>query len=225
MTTRLTVAKISTVVPAHNEEELLEACLISIQAAAKYSPLPVEVVVVADECVDRTAKMAARYGQVIEVAHRNVGAARQSGFRATTRPNDAWMATTDADSTVPIDWFAHQVARAELGVELLAGTVHVTNWETYSKQLQHDYEHRYQMAHPTTRIHGCNLGFLGRRYLSVGGFAPLAVREDVDLVTRFVRAGAYVVWSDESPVVTSARRTSRAAGGFAAHLTGLELAQ
>lgn len=221
----MTIDKIVVVIPAHNEEDLLESCLVSVQTAAQRSGMPVEIIVVADSCTDGSAKIAARYGRVLKVANRNVGAARHAGFRTIQRPHSAWMATTDADSVVPSDWLSRHMAHAAAGVELFAGTVHVTDWETYPAQVRHSYEHRYRTAHPSTRIHGCNLGFLGRRYASVGGFAPMALHEDVDLVRRFVESGARVVWGDESPVVTSARRTSRASGGFAAHLASLEAAQ
>ncbi|PRZ42255.1 glycosyl transferase family 2 [Antricoccus suffuscus] len=219
----MTISKIVVVIPAHNEEDLLESCLVSVRTAALHSSVPVDTIVVADSCTDRTAEIAARFGQVLQVAHRNVGAARRAGFRAVKGPHSIWMATTDADSVVPNDWLSSHMMHAEAGVELLAGTVQVTNWGAFPAEVQRDYERRYRMALPSTRIHGCNLGFDGRRYVSIGEFAPLALHEDVDLVHRFVEAGARVVWSDESPVVTSSRRTSRAPGGFATHLTSLEV--
>ncbi len=225
MNTLSTIASIAIVVPAHNEETLLESSLISIHAAAERAPLPVEVIVVADQCTDRTAEIAAQFGPVVQIADRNVGAARRAGFRAVTSPHTAWMVTTDADSVVPVDWLTDQMTYARAGVELVAGTVRVVDWDTYSSRTRFAYERRYRTVDPSTRIHGCNLSFLGSRYLSVGGFAPLALHEDVDLVHRFVRAGAHVVWSDRSPVVTSGRRKSRADGGFAAHLSSLDLAR
>ena len=215
------VTKIGVVVPAHNEEELIESCLRSIRSAARHSPLPVELIVVADTCDDRTAEVALSYGSVIEVSHHNVGAARRAGFHALREPQRTWLTTTDADSVVPDDWFAWQLIYASAGVELLAGTVCVRDWSTYSHHVQNDYERRYRAARASTRIHGCNLGFLGSRYTSIGGFASLAVDEDRDLVRRFLAAEARVVWSDAFPVTTSARTTGRAPGGFAAYLRTL----
>ena len=220
----MAVAEIVVVVPAHDEEELLPRCLTSLVNAAQYARVPVEVLVVADACSDRTAAIARQFGRLVEVDVKNVGAARRMGFEQVRRTSDTWLATTDADSEVPVGWFAAQLHHAAAGVELVAGTVRVDNWSGYLPDKQRLYEWSYGGADPETRIHGCNLAFRGTTYWALGGFAPLPLREDVALVTRFVEAGANVVWTDESPVVTSARRTSRLAGGFAQHLADMESA-
>ena len=43
------------VVPAHDEETLLPACLAALRGAASALRLPVHVVLVADACTDQTA--------------------------------------------------------------------------------------------------------------------------------------------------------------------------
>ena len=47
------------VVPAHNEEEVLPACLMGLRYAAAAISIPVHVMVVADTCTDRTGATAA----------------------------------------------------------------------------------------------------------------------------------------------------------------------
>ena len=71
-------------------------------------------------------------------------------------------------------------------------------------------------------IHGANLSFSSKAYLNVGGFAPLACHEDVDLVNRFKAQGYDILWSNKVRVTTSSRLEARASEGFAAFLNNLE---
>ena len=71
-------------------------------------------------------------------------------------------------------------------------------------------------------IHGANLSFNSEAYLNVGGFAPLACHEDVDLVNRFKAQGYDILWSNKVRVTTSSRLEARASEGFAAFLNNLE---
>ena len=57
--TRSQLAVAGVVVPAHNEEDLLPACLAALQKAAGQARIPVHLLVVADDCTDGTAAVAA----------------------------------------------------------------------------------------------------------------------------------------------------------------------
>src|SRR5664279_5352050 len=46
---------------------------------------------------------------------------RRTRPRGGTGSQQLWLATTDADSTVPADWLAEQLRLAALGVEVVAG--------------------------------------------------------------------------------------------------------
>ena len=75
------------VVPAHDEEDLLPACLAALQKAAGQARIPVHLLVVADSCTDGTAVVAADGGaEVMGIRARNVGAARA----ASSRPNTCY---------------------------------------------------------------------------------------------------------------------------------------
>jgi hypothetical protein len=62
------------------------------------------------------------------------------------------------------------------------------------------------------------MGFRSEAYWRVGGFAPLASGEDVDLVDRFRAADLNIDWDDQLWVTTSDRQRGRAPDGFADHL-------
>ena len=103
------------VVPAHNELSHLPACLRSVTTAALCLPVPTLVVVVLDACDDGSDGLAGSFGQdvhFVSVDAGNVGAARAAGFEYARSEcgqgseDNAWYATTDADSAVPADWLS-----------------------------------------------------------------------------------------------------------------------
>ncbi len=66
------------------------------------------------------------------------------------------------------------------------------------------------------------MGFSTEAYLWAGGFAPLAVSEDVSLVQALLGSGARIAWSAAPRVTTSARFLGRLSGGFADYLRRLD---
>lgn len=215
------ITSVAVVVPAHDEATTLPACLASLRRAAQRSPVPVRLIVVADACADATVSVARRGGAgVVEIGARNVGAARAAGLRqaiatAGTEPARIWLATTDADSTVPPDWLSAHLRYAALGWEAVLGTVKVADWSARPPHLPDVYLRRYGVwngEHP--HVHGANLGFGAAAYLAAGGFPPLRTSEDHALVHAIVACGRRVLRTSDLPVVTSARRTARAPRGF-----------
>lgn len=226
------------VVPAHNEESVLDACLSSVHDAADQSGVPTSVIVVLDACTDRSADIAdawsaARSCTVVAIEHRNVGAARAAGFRtdrtgtdragaghaASEYGTDTWYATTDADSVVRPDWLSSQLAHAERGARVVAGTVLTDLGDgELAAAYRAGYRHRQGHGH----IHGANLGIRADTYWGVGGFRALVTAEDVDMVRRLEQSSVPVLYSCDAPVTTSNRRIGRAPHGFASHLAALE---
>ena len=123
------IRSVGVIVPAHDEQDLLPACLASVRRAAQaLRGVPVHVVVVADACRDRTVRVARRGGaSVVSIDARSAGAARAAGAREVLRrtrqldPASVWLATTDADSVVPSDWLVGQCALANAGWEVVVG--------------------------------------------------------------------------------------------------------
>jgi glycosyltransferase involved in cell wall biosynthesis len=89
---------ISFVVPAHNEERLLDATLCALHAAARSLGEPYELVVADDASTDRTAALAQAHGAtLVQVAHRQIAATRNAGARAA---QGEWLVFVDADTLV-----------------------------------------------------------------------------------------------------------------------------
>ncbi len=210
---------IAVIVPAHNEEAYIEACLISIAKAAKCPHLPDEqvcIVVILDNCSDRTGPIAAAFGvQILECQARNVGVARALGAHWALAAGARWLAFTDADSEVAPDWLSRQLC---LNVDAVCGTVQVRDWTLHGEEVQRKFEAVYEDREGHRHVHGANLGLTADAYQTCGGFEPLATGEDVALVRRLEEGGLSIAWTAATRVTTSARLQFRAPAGFGAAL-------
>lgn len=216
---------IGVVVPVHNEEACLDACLKALHVAAAHPDLmhePVMVAVVLDACTDDSAAIAARHANAnvttLAVAARNVGVARHAGAEHLLAHGARWLAFTDADSRVAPDWLAAQLA---LRADAVCGLVTVEDWSDQPEHVAIRFAERYRHMEDHRHIHGANLGVCSGAYLRAGGFPPHTSSEDVALVQRLIALEAQIAWSTLPRVVTSARAQGRAPAGFADHLAML----
>jgi glycosyltransferase involved in cell wall biosynthesis len=220
---------IGVIVPANDEEELIDACLDALCRACRHPGLanePVRIVVVLDHCRDGSAAVVGRWLRrhperitMLEIDARNVGAARNAGAAQLIEAGARWLAFTDADSRVAATWLTQQLS---LNSDAVCGSIAVEDWSGFSDAVRQRFHERYQDREHHRHVHGANLGVATLAYLRAGGFLPLRVSEDVALVKALVASGATVAWSALPRVFTSARRSSRTRGGFADHLLGLE---
>jgi glycosyltransferase involved in cell wall biosynthesis len=243
------IRSVGVIVPAHDEQDLLPACLASVRRAAQaLRGVPVHVVVVADACRDRTARVARRGGaSVVSIDARSAGAARAAGAREVLRrtgqldPENVWLATTDADTLVPAHWLRQQVRHASQGWDAIVGTIQVDDWSGYPPGTRSLFRERYEGVEAVAgvegvggvggvgggvgqhgHVHGANLGFRASAYLRAGGFPELPTAEDHALVAALTAGGSRVLRTRALPVTTSARRVSRAPRGFSHYLARLE---
>lgn len=217
----MSVAAVGVVIPARDEEALLGRCLDALAVAiARIHPLVVETVVVLDSCRDASADVAADRPWVTThvINEGNVGRARQVGTELVLqrlrryRPEEVWLANTDADSAVPPAWLQAQVAHADDGFDAVVGTVAVTDWSDHHAETRRRWSAAYFAVEQHMHIHGANLGLAAAAYSVIGGWPALSVHEDVELVRRLGRHR--VLATSALPVVTSARRDARVRGGF-----------
>ena len=226
--------RIGVIVPAQDEADTIERCIRSIRAAhaALGGRDQLWIVVAADSCSDGTAPLARAAlegsGEVIECRVRSAGAARRLGAAAVLAhfkdaPSSAiWLANTDADSHVPVDWLKRHLEYAHEGDTAVAGIVRLEldTSEACCAQaaLQGIYRHAADGSH--THVHGANLGVRADAYLAVGGWDRLPLAEDHCLWNRLKAGGWRLRSSILSCVTTSARLQGRAPGGFADTLRG-----
>ncbi|HEY5667999.1 MAG TPA: glycosyltransferase family A protein, partial [Candidatus Saccharimonadales bacterium] len=100
---KTTRQSVSIVIPAYNEERHLRACL---QAIAKQTIQPLEVIVVDNNSTDRTAQVAREFPFVRVVSEHRQGRvfARNAGFGAA---KGEILGRIDADIILPSTWVEH----------------------------------------------------------------------------------------------------------------------
>lgn len=214
---------IAVIVPAHNEEALIRRCLVSIMAAAQCSALlgeEVRTYVALDRCSDDTAVIVDEMSAIaVHGSHGNVGNARASAAEAALFAEPRWLAFTDADSRVPVDWLFAQV---NSGGDAFCGVVDVDDWEDYGAPVIAAFRRNASRFDGHPHVHGANFGVSPHWYRRAGGFSSLPAHEDVALVDALVTAGASIARRAQPVVLTSARRIARASAGFSDHLHHLE---
>lgn len=225
MTTRIDA--IAVVVPAHDEEDLLAACLASLEIAVlavRGLVERVEVIVALDACSDGSAQIAAAAGVgTITLGARAVGAARSAGLDAALRslapirPGRIWTAHTDADSVVPAHWLTHQLALARAGADAVVGTVRPDFADLSAEQVDAWWA-THTAGEANGHVHGANLGLRADVLLAAGGFPASSAHEDVQLMAAVTSSGAQIVASDAAWVRTSGRAIARAPEGYATYL-------
>lgn len=155
---------IGVVVPAHDEEACLGACLAALSAAARHPALrgeAVRIVIVLDACADGSRGVVERHAAVqpegdhddgarairlrgaevaldcIEIDARNVGAARAAGAERLLALGARWLAFTDADTLVSPSWLAAQLdLHARAGAEVVCGSIAVDDWSPHRQHAE-----------------------------------------------------------------------------------------
>lgn len=222
------------VVPAANEEALLDRCLSALQvsrrvALARHPQLTsVRIVLVLDRCTDASATIAARHPAVetLTVAVGSVGPARHRGVAhllATgphAAPERTWIANTDADSEVSPGWLAGMLDDAARGAHLVLGTVRPDHG--LPADIDAAWRRRHQRRDDHPHVHGANFGIRADAYTALGGWPLVPTGEDQTLADRARSAGnLHIVRTGRLPVSTSSRLDGRALLGFSSYLRAL----
>ncbi len=109
----------SIIIPAHDEERVIGACLAACREAAKPVAEPVELIVVLNRCSDRTERIASEAGaHIVREDRRNLSAVRNAGACAAS---GEILITVDADSRMSPRTLA-EVERALVSAMILKVT-------------------------------------------------------------------------------------------------------
>lgn len=214
---------IAALVPAHNEADLIGACLQSLLQAARHPAVEregVRILVGLDRCTDATEAVCRHFGvETLLVDAGCVGVTRARLADVAVVQGARWISCTDADTTVPHDWFAAQLACT---ADAFCGVVQVDDWKDFSSAVRRRFARSERARNGHRHVHGANMGFSAAAYLRSGGFQPLTCGEDVALIAAIERAGGNVARLGAPRVITSARREARAPNGFSHFLKCLE---
>jgi len=200
------MAKISVVVPAHNEEATLSATL---EALRRQDLKEFELIVVDSASTDATAEVAKAYDAlVIRVDEPGSARARQAGFEAAS---GHIVASTEADSIPPPDWLGRLVGpfRNPQVVGTYGGLSLIGDGLAF-KMAERFFIHWQRLNHALKRPIFCGANFAVRKriFLEVGGFMWRNTLphegEDIRLAVKLLKMGK-VVFMPDLLVATSTR--------------------
>ena len=198
--------KISIVVPAFNEATMLPLCLDAIQKQDYKGDF--EVIIADNASTDNTVRIAQKFNaKVVYEKRRGAVYARITGFNAAT---GEIIASTDADTLVPIDWLTSiEIALRDQNYAGIVGAYELNNTNTFSKKLVGSFVPYLRFIDKLVGAHFAGANFAVRRlaYIEVGGFDPSFITgEDLELSRRLRDCGFELKVDYKICVKTSARR-------------------
>lgn len=198
------------VIPVYNEENYIGACL---DAIACQQVMPDEVIVVDNNSIDRTVKIAQKYTFVRVVKEKKQGVlhARNAGFNAV---NSTIIGRIDSDTLLPPDWvkavikFYDDSAHADYA---LTGGCYFYNvrfpklcgWAVGQIAFRFN---RFLLGHYI--LYGSNMAFLSTQWHNVKDLVCIDqdVHEDLDLAIHLHRLGYLITYHESLRVKVAMRR-------------------
>ena len=200
------IPKISVVIPAHNEEKYISACLSSLKHQI-YTDF--EIIVVDNASTDLTSQIARLFAdEVIFEPVRGVARARQEGFKAA---RGDIIVSADADTLFESDWLLKISRKFDENKELIALCGHMifydgdklSRWIT-ARPLKFVITTNYFLG--IKSFFGCNFAVRKKYFEKCGGFnLRMNQDEEFELAQRLKKLGK-IEYCPEIVAYTSVRR-------------------
>lgn len=217
------LASIAVVVPAHDEVTSITACLASLQSCTP-SEARRSIVVVADNCTDETAAVAAACGaRVLERSdpdRRGKGHALDFAFRRLLAEGFDAFIVVDADSLVDANFIAACETQFRAGADALQCVYRApADTADPALRLKHTLWFAFNVVRPRGRAFWhLSVGILGngfgltRAALVRVPYEVGSITEDLDYHLRLLRAGLRVDFLDGTTVRSALPGAGAAAG-------------
>lgn len=193
---------ISFIIPAHNEEALLEQTLRALTRAAEGVGEPYELIVADDASTDRTAGIAASCGaEVVSIDRRQIAAARNAG--ASIAQGECLM-FVDADTIVGEAPLRGAIAVLKDGAAGGGAPIRLDDPTPWWARLL--VERMFMLLYRVGRFASGSFLFCTRRaFDATGGFdEELYAAEELSMSRALRRHGRFVLLRDR--VITSGRK-------------------
>ena len=229
----------SVVVPARDEETLIEACLGALARQRGVAHEEYEVLVVLDHCTDETEARARSLAErhpnlrlhILDGPGRGSGPARWVGMEAACarllglgRPGGL-VCSTDADTVAAPDWLAAQLDAASRGAVAIGGRIelsdngslpeNIVRWHTERGRLRQKELRSAPGKAEHWQFSGASLALTAAVYREVGGLEPRSSLEDEHLEQVLRQRDIPIERLLSVRVTTSARLVGRANRGLA----------
>jgi len=213
-----TLPYISVIIPAHNEELYLSACL---KALSKQKGAPTyEVIVVDNNSTDQTASIARSFGvRIVREKQKGASAARNRGAsvaRATL------LVFIDADCVVPNNHLKTiwESFASDTSLDALGGPYFYHDGGPFQRWLTDDVNSQSRLHRFYKKLFGlqtfisANFSIKKHVYLTTGGFDEridnVIQAEDAEFACRLAKRGHRVVFDPTLRILSSARRYKQA---------------
>ncbi|MDP8958501.1 MAG: glycosyltransferase family 2 protein [Actinomycetota bacterium] len=195
--------RLRVVVPAHDEEGVIERVLADL-AAQDYPSDLVSLWVVADRCSDRTALLGGRWASVVERREgpEGKGAALRWYLEGHPLHEDESLVVLDADNRVPASFLGRLADELDAGHAVLQAYLDVDNPDASAMATASALS--YWASNRMVQLARRNLGWsadlggtgmcLSSAALAAAGGFGSSVTEDQELNARLVLAGIPVTW-------------------------------
>jgi glycosyltransferase involved in cell wall biosynthesis len=236
--------KVSVVVPARNEEELVGSCLEALAKQQGVSPEEYEVLLVLDRCTDETEARAQEIADshsrfelhFLDGPGKGSGHARRAGMELASARllglgrTNGLIASTDADTVVAPDWLAAQLQAVSRGALAIGGRIELAEgslpesifrWHTERGRRRHESllsEPDQLSKTEHWQFSGASLALTAKIYQEIGGLEPRVALEDEHLENVLRRHDVPIERLLSVRVTTSARLEGRAKQGLACDL-------
>ena len=236
------------VVPAHDEEARIGACVAALGDQEGLRPDDFEILLVLDRCGDATLPVARRAAERAGVRLLAVGStqpgsgpARALGMRLAHdrlagKGDDGLIATTDADSRVARDWLVRQLELVAQGARAIGGRIELDPDEAAelppavldARRRQAEARMARLASGPPSdpgqapaghhQFSGASLGLTTGAFRAVRGVPAATALEDEALQRALEERGISIVRSAQVRVTTSARTDGRSPRGLSQDL-------
>jgi glycosyltransferase involved in cell wall biosynthesis len=180
--------RMSFVIPAYNEQELIGDCLRAVLARIAKTNFETEIIVVNNASTDRTAEVAAAFPgvKVIDEPRKGLSRARHTGFLASTGD---LIANIDADTRLPDGWLEKAFRAFEQNPNLAALSGPFDYYDL-SRTTNAGIRGFYHLAIGPL-LQGGNIVARRTALEKIGGFNPQFTfyGEDVDIARRLSKVG------------------------------------
>lgn len=221
-------------IPAHNEELLLPGCLASLRGL-RYDPTRLDIVVIADNCTDRTADIARGAGVrcLDRTAPRDAGKPRAISWALAQLPVGDYdsVVIVDADTEVDRDFAASAAAAAPLTDKVLQPYNDVSNQDenALTRMAAVLSAANHGLAYVLKTRAGLNVPLsvgmcIGSRVLSEHGWTVHSICEDWELYALLTTRGVRTEEIPAARIRAQEAATLRASGSQRRRWTAGKLA-
>lgn len=213
--------RVAVVIPAHNEEKGIARTLLSLQRE-RHQQVDTRLVVIADNCTDRTAAIAAKLGaEVLErhdTEHRGKGYALAHAFEKISQVD--WFIIVDADTDVAPGFLVQMRAAMRTGADALQCRYLVRDpMASARSKLAEVALSAWNVLRPRGRAAmGLSTGILGngfalsRATLDRVPYSAHSIVEDAEYHLLLLQSGLRVSWVDDATVRGDMPESAQAEG-------------